>query len=180
MEFSLDSFLKSGHSIEYKRNEHLLIQGDVSKRVFFVIEGVVRHYVIDYSGNEKTIRISKEQDFFYSSNVSYWTGEPSYINCQALLDTKLIFWTKDELDALRVNQPEFAKFETAKLKDFIVEKHNKEISRIIKDAEERLIEFNETDLILFNRIPHHIIASYLDMTPETVSRLRAKFKKRKS
>ncbi len=175
MNFSFENFLKSGHLIDYKKNEYILKQGKVSRGVFFIIEGVVRHYVVDFLGNEKTIRISKENDFFYSSNVSYWTGNPSYINCQVLLNTKLRYWTKDELDNLSSIEPGFVAFESVKLKDFIIEKHNKEISRITKNAKERFIEFNETNIHLFNRIPHHIIASYLDMTPETLSRLRAKF-----
>tara|TARA_Y100000385_G_C13066346_1_gene626879 strand:- start:355 stop:882 length:528 start_codon:yes stop_codon:yes gene_type:complete len=173
MSFKVDEFLKSGCSISYKRNEHLIEHGDISRRVYVVLEGIVRHYVVDYLGNEKTIRISQENDFFYSSNVSYWSGTPSYINSQALLNSRLLYWTKDDLDYLSSTDPEFVLFEKEKLKDFIIEKHKKEISRITKNAKDRLIEFNEENINLFNRIPHHIIASYLDMTPETLSRLRA-------
>jgi len=180
MKFSLENFLKSGHEIDFKKNEHLLKQGEISRNVYFVVQGVIRHYVIDFLGNEKTIRISQENDFFYSSNISFWKGDASYINCQALLNARLLYWTKDELDDLSSDQPGFILFENNKLKDFVIEKHKKEISRITKNAKERLIEFNETNINLFNRIPHHIIASYLDMTPETLSRLRAKFKKQKS
>jgi len=180
MNFSLENLLNSGHRIDYKKNEHILVQGEISRRAFFVIEGVVRHYMVDFLGNEKTIRISIENDFFFDSNVSYWNKRPSYINCQALINTKLLYWTKDELDNLSSINPKYLVFENTKLKDFIIEKHKKEISRITKNAEERLIEFNEHNINLFNRIPHHIIASYLDMTPETLSRLRAKFKKQKS
>ena len=180
MNFSLEKFLKTGQHVDYKKNEYILNQGEVSRRAYFIIEGVVRHYVVDFSGNEKTIRISQENDFFYSSNVSFWNRNPSYINCQSLINTKLLYWTKDELDNLRLAQPEFVMFENEKLKDFIIEKHKKEISIISKNAEKRLIEFNENNINLFNRIPHHIIASYLDMTPETLSRLRSKFRKQKS
>ena len=180
MKFPLDKFLELGHPIDYEKNAHILNQGHVSRRVFFVIEGVVRHYVLDFSGVERTIRISKENDFFYTSNVSFWTGEPSYINCQALSECKLIYWTKQELEHLSVTQPAFIEFESTKLKDFIIEKHNKEISRITKNTEDRLLEFNETNINLFNRIPHHIIASYLDMTPENLSRVRGKLRNRKS
>lgn len=177
MNFSLENFLKSGHRIDYNKNDYILKQGQISQKVYFVIEGIVRHYLVDYSGNEKTIRISKENDLFYSSNVSFYNSEPSHINCQVLSDCKLLYWTKEELDNLSLAQPEFIVFENDKLKAFIIEKHKREISLMSKNAQERLIEFNEHNINLFNRIPHHVIASYLDMTPETLSRIRAKFKK---
>lgn len=177
MIFSQDIFLKSGHKINYTKNEYILKQGEVSNKAFFLIKGVVRHYLLDVFGNEKTIRISKENNFFYSSNVSFYNGNPSYINCQALTNVNLLYWSKDELNKLSIEDSGFIDFENKKLKDFILEKHKKEISRITKNAEERLNEFNQYNIELFNRIPHHIIASYLDMTPETLSRLRAKFKK---
>ena len=180
MQLFFENFLKLGHPVRFEKNEHILKQGGFSKNAYFVTEGIVRHYLIDIYGNEKTIRISQKNDFFFSSNNSYWKEDSSYINCQVLLDTKLLYWTKDELDELSLIQPEFILFENDKLKDFIIEKHKKEISRITKNAEERLREFNEINKSLFNYIPHHIIASYLDMTPETLSRLRAKFKKQKS
>ena len=65
MKFSLENFLKTCRTINYKKNEHVLRQGKVSKNAYFVIEGVIKHYAIDYLGIEKTIRISKENNFFY-------------------------------------------------------------------------------------------------------------------
>lgn len=176
MEFSIEEFLSSGHEVQYKKNAHILEQGEISRNVYFVIEGVVRHYLTDASGAEKTIRISCENDFFYGSNISFWKEETSYVNCQALSDVRLRYWSKTELEQLSVKAPAFIVFENAKLKEFIIEKHRKEISRLTKNAEERLIEFNASHIQLFNRIPHHVIASYLDMTPETLSRLRAKMR----
>jgi CRP-like cAMP-binding protein len=176
MSINQEEFLKSGTPITFKKGELILRQGQVSHRVYFVVEGFVRHFVIDTDGNEKTIRLSPENQFFYSSNISYYYGESSYINCQTLEESKCLYWEKRDLDNLKANNFDFLKFENMKLIDFIVEKHRKEIDRITLTAKERLLKFNEESQWYFNRIPHHIIASYLDMTPETLSRLRANLK----
>ena len=63
MDFSLENFLKSGKHIDYKKNAHILKQGKISRRVFFVIDGVVRHYMLDYSGNIKNIGSGKVESY---------------------------------------------------------------------------------------------------------------------
>lgn len=134
----------------------------------------MRHYVLDENGNEKTIRLSKEDDFFYSSVVSYFKNEPSYIICEALTDVDLLVWKKNVIDGLAETDKQIEKFRYQKLTDFIVEKHNKELSLISHSAERRFKDFLEENETLFNRIPHYIIASYLNITPEMLSRLRKK------
>lgn len=176
MSLKLDEFLKTGKPVSFNKGDYILRQGEVSNKAYFVIKGFVRHFVINPDGNEKTIRLTPENAFFYSSNISYYLGEQSYINCQAIEPCECLYWEKQELDKLKEVNLEFIKFESEKLIEFIIEKHLKEISRLTKTARERLEEFNEKNISWFNRIPHHIIASYLDMTPETLSRLRANLK----
>lgn len=173
MDFSMEQLLKLGTKTSFNKNEYILRQGQISNKVYFVVNGFVRHFVIDKEGNEKTIRLTQENGFFYSSNISFYLGEPSYINCQVLEKTELIYWTSSQLENLRNENSGFLQFENQQLITFIIEKHKKEISRLTKTAKERFVEFNETKAGFFNRIPHHIIASYLDMTPETLSRLRS-------
>lgn len=173
MQNALNILLSKGTLKHYKKREHLITQGETSDKVFFIKKGVTRHYVITPEGNEKTIRISKENDFFYSSIVSYYTQEPSYIYCQCLTDCDLFFWNSDTFEPLFLHNTQLAEFKNKQLINFILEKHKKEVSLLIKNAEERFIEFCDESIELFNRIPHHIIASYIDITPETLSRLRS-------
>ena len=135
---------------------------------------MVRHYVITPEGQEKTIRLSRENDFFYGSIVSYYNDEPSYIYCQCLTPCEFLYWEKHPVEALFEQYPALAAFRNQQHLNFILEKHRKEISLLTKNAWQRYQEFCRDHLDLFNRIPHHIIASYLDITPETLSRLRRK------
>lgn len=52
----------------------------------------MRHHLLDASGNKKAIRISREKDFFYSSNISFRGAYTSYVNCQALTGDRLWTW----------------------------------------------------------------------------------------
>ena len=174
MQETLDLLLSKGTVKHFKKKHYLIEEGQVSKKVFFVMHGVVRHYLITHDGNEKTIRLSKENDFFYSSIVSYFKNEPSYIFCQCLTNAELIYWNSDEIEKLFVDDPKLGDLKNKLLMNFILEKHRKEIALLTQSAEARYKEFFDANMGLFNRIPHHIIASYLDIAPETLSRLRAK------
>jgi len=174
MQEALDLLLSKGTVKHFKKKDYLIEEGQVSKKVFFVKQGVVRHYLVTHEGNEKTIRLSKENDFFYSSIVSYFTNEPSYIFCQCLTKAELFYWNSDEIEQLFVDEPKLGDLRNKLLMNFILEKHKKEIALLTQSAEARYKEFFDANMGLFNRIPHHIIASYLDIAPETLSRLRAK------
>ena len=174
MQEELNLLFSEGTLKHYKRKDYIIKQGQFSNKVFFVKNGVTRHFVITPEGSEKTIRISKENDFFYSSIVSYFKQDPSYIYCQCLTDCDLIFWESSRIESLFRNNPILDRYKSQLLINFIVEKHKKEVSLLTKNAENRYIEFCNDNLQLFNRIPHHIIASYIDITPETLSRLRKK------
>lgn len=174
MQDTLSLFLSHGTQSRFGKKEFLIRQGERSDKVYFLKKGVIRHYVITPDGHEKTIRLSQENDFFYSSIVSYYNNDPSYIYCQCLTACELLSWDKDQLDALFAQNPALAEFRNQQHILFILEKHRKEIALLTMNAEERFREFCRERMKLFNRIPHHIIASFLDITPETLSRLRRK------
>ena len=174
MREALDLLLSKGTVAHFKKKDYLIEEGQVSNKVFFIRHGVVRHYLITHDGNEKTIRLSKENDFFYGSIVSYFKNEPSYIFCQCLTKAELIYWNSDEIEQLFIDDPILGGLRNQLLINFILEKHRKEIALLTQSAEERHNEFFDANMGLFNRIPHHIIASYLDVAPETLSRLRSK------
>ena len=165
-----------GKQVTFPKNEFILKAGSISNKVYYIKEGVVRHFVIDRQGNEKTIRLSKEQNFFYSSIVSFFKQEPSYIYCQALTDAALMYWDNVTMQRLFQENPGLMEFRNQQLINFIIQKHDKEISLLTKDASTRFEEFNQKHAELYNRIPHHIIASFLGISPETLSRLRTRIK----
>ena len=135
---SLQLLLSNGSKQHYPKKHYLIEAGQISKKVFFVKQGVIRHYVITQEGHEKTIRLSKENDFFYSSIVSYFTHEPSYIYCQCLTESELLYWHSDEIEQLFAHNPELGKIRNQQLMNFILEKHKKEISLLTQSAKNEI------------------------------------------
>ena len=174
MQEELALLLSYGVPVQFGKKDFLIRQGERSVKVYFLKKGVIRHFVVTPDGREKTIRLSRENDLFYSSIVSYYNNEPSYIYCQCLTDCELLSWDRNELEDLFARHRQLADLRNQQHIQFILEKHRKEITLLTKNAAERFREFCRENLELFNRIPHHIIASYLDITPETLSRLRRK------
>lgn len=177
MKDALKALMIHGSHKSYKKRAYIIKAGAISNKVYYLKSGVVRHFVITRQGEEKTIRISQENDFFFSSIVSFFKREPSYIYCQCLTNVELVYWHSETLDELYEKNPELNEFRILKLTNFILEKHNKEIDLLTKSAFERFEAFCREHAKLFNRIPHHVIASYLDVTPETLSRMRSKLLK---
>lgn len=174
MQAELSLLLSKGIPESCKKKEFLIRKGETSDKVYFIREGVTRHFLSTAEGDEKTIRLSTEGDFFYSSIVSFFRAEPSYIYCQCLTYCEFLFWRKNDLERLFASDEKLAEFRNQQHVNFILQKHKKEIALLTKNAEERYSQFCEEKRSLFNRIPHHIIASYLDITPETLSRLRSR------
>ena len=121
----LEVLIAQGEEVNFSANHFILRSGNVSDEVYFLKEGVVRHFVVDRFEKEKTIRISTENSFFYTSIISYYTGEPTYINCETLTECKLVKWHKNHLEKLFAESRELNLFRYQQLTKFIIEKHSK-------------------------------------------------------
>jgi len=137
----------------------------------FLKDGITRHYFTDRKGNDVTKNFSTGPATFMYSISSFITQEPGIVQCETLSDAELY-----EVDYLSfqklLKNPEFNTFWNNKLSKFIVKKENKEISLLRDDATTRYQTFLNDFPGLLNKIPHYYIASYLSISPETLSRIR--------
>ena len=154
-----------------KKGEVLLRNGDVATSIFFVLKGCLRSFIVDAKGKEHIFMFAPE-DWIVGDLDSLVHRLPSVLYIDAI-----------ENSVVRVlNIPEGTKasdLDKASL-DEMNEKYRKRISalqsRIIQllsaSAEERYSSFNETYPQLAQRVPQKMIASYLGITPESLSRVR--------
>lgn len=154
------------------KKKHLLLQaGEVCKTENFIIKGLLRAYTIDKRENEHNLMFGME-DWWISDLYSFITSSPSTMNIEALEDTEVFCIDKESLDNLYVSIPKFERVMRLLFQNAFVAQQQRILAAISQTAEERFSDFIKRYPALEQRVPQTMIASYLGMTPETLSRIR--------
>ena len=154
----------------YEKNELILKEGELSNKIYFVIQGCVRLFY-NVRGNEKTAFFFTEGKFICAGEA-YTYNIPVKENYQALEKTQLIYFTKENIDRLLKISPKFELIARIATEDELITCQRMIASFVTKSAEERYIELLETNGGLFRRFPQQYIASFLGVSPETLSRIK--------
>ncbi|QEM05098.1 Crp/Fnr family transcriptional regulator [Mucilaginibacter rubeus] len=154
-----------------RKKQYLLQEGDVWKYNAFITKGLVRFYSVDENGRENIVSFAKE-NWWTGDRASLLTGEPSKNNIDAIEDTELILITKANFDRLCRDIPAFNDMVNAILNKSFITSQNRIHSAIAFTAEQKYLDFVQKYPDLSLRVPQAMIASYLGITPETLSRVR--------
>ncbi|MDB5252205.1 MAG: cyclic nucleotide-binding protein [Flaviaesturariibacter sp.] len=154
-----------------RRKQYLLQEGDVSKNVAFVENGMLRSYAVDEKGVDRIIQFAPE-GWFVSDLYSHITGEPSGLNIDALEDSEIVLMSRDARDELLQRVPAFLKFSFEQMQSAYVALQCRLYDLNNLSTEEKYTKLLRTYPDIVQRVPQHMIASYLGLTPETLSRVR--------
>ncbi|TGE04713.1 Crp/Fnr family transcriptional regulator [Hymenobacter fodinae] len=157
---------------ELTKQQHLLQAGQVANRIYFLETGVVRGYYLK-DGKEMTSWFTKEGDFVISI-LSFFSGQPSHEYIQAL--TPCVVWTlgHSHLQELYSRFPEFNFIGRTLTEKYYVLSEQRALHLRMYSAAERYDQLQQDFPDIFQRVPLKLIASHLRLTPETLSRLRAR------
>jgi CRP-like cAMP-binding protein len=154
-----------------RKRQYLLQEGDISHNIGFVVKGCFRLYSIGKNGEEYSMRFAIE-NWWISDFDSFQSGLPSKYNIDALEDGELLMIKKEKWNVLLETIPGFKKL-IDKLTARNYEAHqNRILSNISETAEEKYNNFISTYPMIYDRIPLHMIASFLGLSRETLSRVR--------
>jgi CRP-like cAMP-binding protein len=154
-----------------RRKQALLIAGEVCRYKAFIASGFLRTYRLKDDGSEHIIQFSPENNWAIDPE-SYDNVIPSHYNIDALEDSEVILWTKKDFDYLLVAIPQLKLFAEKLISRNIYLGRERVFNNISCTAEEKYDEFIKTNPDVFNRVPLHMVASYLGVSRETLSRIR--------
>lgn len=139
----------------------------------------MRQYSVDDNGNEHIVRLCME-NWWIVDYESFVMLTPSKYNIDAVEDSEVLLITKELIFDLKVKIPAIAKMiETMDQRNFIASQRRVHAA-ISYSAEQRYNELLSTYPAMFQRFPQNMIASYLGITPETLSRIRKVSKQAKA
>lgn len=155
----------------YRKNQYILQQDDVARYEIFVIKGIIRTYLVDNKGVEHIIKFSAE-DWWAGDLYSFFTGNPSSYNIDCLEDTEVLLITQPNLELLYERVPKMYAYFCKLYTNSIVAYNRRVAANLCNSALERYTDFMKRYPALEQRIPNHQIASFLGITPQSLSRLR--------
>ncbi len=154
-----------------RRKQYLLQEGDVCNSIAFVEKGALREYSVDDNGIEHIIQFDLE-GWVISDLYSFLTGEPATYNIDALEDTEMVLITKSAHEELLQKVPKYETFTRLNITGAYLAMQKRLTSIIGSSLEQRYADFTALYPNIVQRVPQHMIASYIGLTPETLSRIR--------
>lgn len=154
-----------------RKKQFLLHEGEVCKNIGFVHSGCLREYTIDNKGSEHIIQFAIE-DWWISDPNSFLSGLQSTYNIDALEDSEVLLLEKSAREKLLDSCPKMERFFRILTEANFVATQRRISDSLSTTAEERYLKFIKTYPKLIEQVSQNHIASYLGITPQSLSRIR--------
>ena len=154
-----------------RKRQYLLQEGDICRYQAFVEKGILRSYTIDDKADEHILQFAPE-GWWIADLSSFLTGEPSIFNIEALEDAELLLLSRSSWELLLQNVPKFERFFRILIQNNLIATQRRLLQSLTQSAEEKYNDFTDTYPECVLRVPQRMIASYLGISRETLSRLR--------
>ena len=153
-----------------KKGEHLYSPGEIATETGFIVKGVFRVYYL-IEGKEST-RFLGCENIFISSIPSFTTQKPSIEYVEALESAELLMLSFQDLQKMYNMSPKWDRLVRYLAEYSYNEQQSRIYSLIALTAQERYEHLTKSHPEFIQRIPQYIIANYLGISPETLSRIR--------
>ncbi len=153
-----------------EKNELIIREGDLATRIYFLVSGCVRLFY-NVNGIEKTAFFYTEGQFICAGE-SYTYHVPAKENYQAVEQSQLAYFPEENIEQLLKESSKFELLARIATENELINCQHIIASFVTKSAEERYSDLLENRSDLFLRVPQQYIASFLGVSPETLSRIK--------
>ena len=166
----LEALISNCTMKQLAKGEFVLREGDICNHSFFVEKGLLRQYSIDDKGKEHIIQFAPES-WFVSDRESMYFGRPSHFFIQAVEESVVMMIDDQFMAEITKQNPAFIEFNNKLLHNHIRHLQFRIKMLLSATAEERYLEFVKIYPDILLRVPQTMVASYLGITPESLSRV---------
>lgn len=163
------SFFRPKH---VARRQLLLQEGELCRDLFYVTKGALYSYTTDSKGNQHVIRFAFE-GWWMANLKSFFNNSPTRLSIEALENCDLLVIDKEHHFSLMDKLPAYERYHRILLENAYVNLQERIENALGFTAEEKYANLIEQSPQFLNRVPLHLVASYLGISPETLSRVRA-------
>ncbi len=157
---------------KYLKNQYIVQQGDVCRHEGFIISGCTKMFYIDANGQEHIVMFSIE-DWWVSDMGSFITQTPADYHIQCIENTELIQFSYETIEGLYLEIPKLERFFRKIVERSIVAFQKRIVRNFSLSAKERYLVFKKNYPNIEQRIPQYMIASYLGITKEFLSKIKS-------
>lgn len=157
---------------DYLKGQFIVQQGDVCKYETYVISGCAKTFFIDQEGNEHVVMFAIE-NWWTADLGSFLTQQPADYNVQCLEKTKVAQFSLESLELLYAQIPKLERFFRIIIQNAFVASQKRVVRNLSLPAKERYLIFRKQYPDIEQRVPQYLIASYLGITKQFLSKIRA-------
>jgi CRP-like cAMP-binding protein len=154
----------------YDKKVRLIEKGEQEQYFNFIVKGLARKFF--YKGEEEIITQLAKEGELISSSVSFLSGEQSLYVVETVEPTTFVSFSRENIERLYAEDKKWQRLGRLIITDLFLQKENWDLERILYSTQERFVRFLSTNSVLFQRVPQKYLASYLNIQPETFSRLK--------
>lgn len=149
----------------------LLQEGEICNQKIFVSAGLLRNFSAAEDGNEYNMKFTAECEWTTDSE-SYHNRTPCHFSIETIEPSKIIIWTHEDFEQLRQEIPLVNVLSNQLIAKVLIDSQKRVLVNISATAEEKYLDFMSSFPHIHRRLPLHMIASYLGVSRETLTRIR--------
>jgi CRP-like cAMP-binding protein len=154
-----------------RKRQYFLQEGDVCKYIGFIVKGSARTFTVDEKGHEHILKLSLE-NWWLADFESFYLLTPSRFNIEALENLEVLQSTNAQIEEFLKNIPAFSAMANVISQNYTIANQKRMQAAMSYTAEERYEDLISNYPQFLQRFPQNMIASYLGLSPETLSRMK--------